>query len=206
MKLVRVLRVALLEALAGIREREFLFWCILFPLMWVLLTAYVFVPPSQPIPTFKVALIEAPGNEFPVKVLREAMERVNGTTAKLILVNEAEASGDRASRLAEELLLSRKAHIAFVASSPPPPWINSSSRAGNWTWRGWKVKAYYLSTGSGYEDAMLAATARSILGAADALARAFIANISSYYAAKYFEKYAPPEYRNMSRMIAGECG
>ena len=103
---MRVLRLALYDVKALLRRRDVLFWVIAWPIIWMLMTAFIFVPPRPGPTTLSVTLIDM-DRGFSVEELMKILARYG---VSLTNVSRGSATFATPINFTEELVESLKSY------------------------------------------------------------------------------------------------
>lgn len=83
---MRVLSLAWIEFRTTMRLKSVVFWVLAWPMLWILLTAFVFVPPQHGF-TISIAVLETPGSSSLASMLLKSLANSSSNTVKLIHVS-----------------------------------------------------------------------------------------------------------------------
>ncbi len=189
MNTIKAVLAFLMRDIKGIfRSPSTMFWIIGYPVLLLLMTVFIWVPPSQPAYTVNVALTTYPEySENITSMLTSIMENItiNNTRLFKVVVVENESEG---------LELLRSGKVDALLEFPSNLWDILSGKAyANNTSTVNPVRVYVLSSGTktqivssiiqGFLDRFSLETIKKRL------------EITAYYAEKYGSQYVPEEYR-----------
>jgi len=120
-----ILRAALYEFRALLRHPDVLFWIIAWPIIWVLITAYVFVPPGGGGFSLDLAIVDTGGSRQFATMLAEIYENLSNASINVEIINASceYPCKDLAERLVKEkdfevvIVLPRNADEALIGRS-----------------------------------------------------------------------------------------
>jgi len=126
---VRILRIALYDVKMLLRSKDVLFWTIAWPIIWMLMTAYVFVPPTPGPVTFSVTLIDA-DHGFSLEELAKFGIPVTNTTMNFTIssVNFTEKLIDALEDYAKERGMKLKLNVIKVKDHNITKYIEEGRR------------------------------------------------------------------------------
>ncbi len=190
MSIVKPVLAFLIRDLKSIfRSPSTLFWVIGYPVLLLLMTVFIWVPPSQPAYTVKVAITTYPEySENITSMLAGIMENVtiNNTSLFKVTIVKNESAG-------LELLRSGKVDALLVFPSNLWQILSGLAYFNNTSKINDTIKVYVLSSGT--KTQIVSSIIQGFLDKFSLEAVRKRLEITAYYAEKYGSQYVPEEYK-----------